>query len=117
MNDHGIQVGGDATGNFVIGDHNTTGDVVTGPRADALAEARALLAALRAEVAANPEGTPGRESALDTLDDLDAELAEPRPSPPRAQRLLDRLSQRLTGGLATATSAVELAEKVQALFA
>lgn len=116
VNDHGIHVGGDATGNFIIGDHNTAGDVTSAGRAEAVAEVRALLAALRQEVADKPEGTPSRESALDVLDDLDAELVEDEPNPQRTQRLLTRLSERLGGGLALATSAAELAEKVRGLF-
>jgi hypothetical protein len=109
-----IHIGGDSIGSNIIGSGNTVGDVVV-DRSAARASASSLLTALRAEVSAKDD-VPGKESALEALADLEEEIARDEPREAVAQHLLGKLSTRLTGALAVATSVAELAEKVKGLF-
>ncbi|WP_033432789.1 hypothetical protein [Saccharothrix syringae] len=116
----GITIGGDATGAVFEGDDNRVevGDITVGGRvgADRVAEVRAALADLRAEVEAAPEGTPRKESALDAVDDLDEELARERPRPEEVAKRTGRLSERVTSGLAAAAGVALLVERLGNLF-
>ena len=114
-----INIGGSVTGNTFIGDHNKTGDVVVASAAtrDALrGDIRAALGAVRAEVAAKDDATPGKEVALAQLADLQEELESEEPDAGVANHLLGKLAKRLTGALAVSISLADLATKVSGLF-
>lgn len=117
--DNKISIGGAVTGTTFIGDHNKTGDVVVASATtrDALrGEIRATLGAVRAEVAAKDDATPGKEVALEQIEDLEQVLTSDEPDAAVANHLLGKLTKRLTGALAVSISLAELAEKVSGLF-
>ncbi|HWO58777.1 MAG TPA: hypothetical protein VNO31_01880 [Umezawaea sp.] len=113
-----IKVGGSVGGNAFIGDHNTIGDVVgTAAARDALrGEVRATLGALRTEVAAKDDATPGKEVALDQITELEEIVDSEDADPAVAKHVATKLSQRLTGALAVSISLADLAAKVSGLF-
>jgi hypothetical protein len=115
---HKISIGGSATGNTFIGNDNTVGDVVVGAaeRTALRSEVRSTLDAVRAEVAAKDDATPGKEAALEQLADLDEVLAADEPDAGVAKHLLTKLSKRLTGALAVSISLADLAVKVSGLL-
>lgn len=114
-----ITTSGPVTGNVFIGDHNKTGDVVVASattREALRGEVRATLGALRAEVAAKDDATPGKEVALEQLADLDEVLASGEPDAGVTTHLLGKLAKRLTGALAVSISLADLATKISGLF-
>jgi hypothetical protein len=114
-----ISIGGSVTGNAFIGDHNKTGDVVVASATthDALrGEIRATLGAVRAEIAAKDDATPGKEIALEHVADLEKVVTSKDPDAAVANHLLGKLAKRLTGALAVSISLADLATKVSGLF-
>jgi hypothetical protein len=112
MNDRKMSVGGDATGNFNLGDNVKQGDVTVTPAvAAAKQDLLAQLAALREQLA-----EIGRTDALSRVDDLEEETTASEVDKPGGRKAFDRLKTALTGVSAVTGLLAGIEDQVRALF-
>lgn len=113
MNERKMSVGGDATGNFNLGDNVKQGDVTVTP-ADVAATKQDLLAqlaTLREQLA-----EIGRTDALSRVDDLEEETTASEVDKPGGRKAFDRLKAALTGVSAVTGLLAGIEDQVRALF-
>lgn len=113
MNERKLSVGGDATGNFNLGDNVKQGDVTvtSGDVAATKQDLLAQLAALRAELE-----QIGRTDALSRVDDLEEETTASEVDNVGGRKAFDRLKNALTGVSAVTGLLAGIEDQVRALF-
>jgi hypothetical protein len=113
MSDRKLSVGGDATGNFNLGDDVKQGDVTVTQAGAAIARQDLLdqLAALRTQV--EPLDKP---EAITRIDDLTEEVSAGELDQKGGTKAFDRLKGALAGVAAVTSLLAGIEDRVRALF-